>query len=384
MNRNQHDVIVVGASAAGAATALLLARGGLRTLVVAGVNPGAQPPPGHALMRGGVLQLSRWGLLERVVAAGTPAVKRTTLRYGDEVVVITFKPSAGVDALYAPRAEVLEPLLLRAAEEAGAEVRHDLSVTGLVTKQNRVGGVCVRASDDDMSVLQAPLVIGADGIESTIANHAGAAYSRSGRHFGAMAYGYWSGLPTDGFEWVFQADACSGFIPTNDDTVFVFASASPRRIGDGGVQVIHDIVDQGAPVLAARLKDAAEPLETRVWHGRRGFIRQSHGPGWALVGEAGYFQDPVSVHALTDALRDAELLGRAVLGSYGDHASVDAALGQYESTRDRLSVARFDVVDRIASHQWDGAEMANLQLQLSSAMANEVEVLTALASGGVT
>ena len=96
-------------------------------------------------MRGGVLQLSRWGLLERVVAAGTPAVKRTTLRYGDEVVVITFKPSNGVDALYAPRAEVLEPLLLRAAEEAGAEVRHDLSVTGLVTKQNRVGGVCVHA-----------------------------------------------------------------------------------------------------------------------------------------------------------------------------------------------------------------------------------------------
>ena len=194
-----------------------------------------------------------------------------------------------------------------------------------------------------MTVLQAPLVIGADGIESTIANYTGAAYSRSGQHLGAMAYGYWSDLPTDGFEWVYQADACSGFIPTNDDTVFVFASASRRRIGDGGAQVIHDIVDQGAPVLAARLKDATEPLETRVWHGQHGFIRQSHGPGWALVGEAGYFQDPVSVHTLTDALRDAELLGRAVLGSYGDDASVDAALEQYESTArptERRSIRR--------------------------------------------
>ena len=148
--------------------------------------------------------------------------------------------------------------------------------------------------------------------------------------------------------------------------------------------MIHDIVDQGAPELAARLQDATEPLETQVWRGQHGFIRQSHGPGWALVGEAGYFQDPVSVHGLTDALRDAELLARAVLDCSGGDASVDAALEHYESTRDRLSIARFDVVDRIASHQWDGAEMANLQLQLSSAMADEVEMLAALESGAVT
>ena len=161
----------------------------------------------------------------------------------------------------------------------------------------------------------------------------------------------------------------------------MFASATPERIGDGGVDVIREIVGEGAPDLAERLQDAAAPDETRLWSGHHGFIRRSRGPGWGLVGEAGSFQDPVSAHGLTDALRDAELLAHAVLDGRGDTASLDAALEQYEATRDRLSLPRFDVVDRIASHEWVGAEMAALQLQLSSAMANDVEVLAALEPG---
>src|SRR6185295_8193503 len=79
-----HDVIVVGARAAGAATAMLLARRGLRTLVLDQSARGSDTLSTHALMRGGVMQLSRWGLLDDIVAAGTPPVKRTTFRYGDD------------------------------------------------------------------------------------------------------------------------------------------------------------------------------------------------------------------------------------------------------------------------------------------------------------
>ena len=155
-------------------------------------------------------------------------------------------------------------------------------------------------------------------------------------------------------------------------------SESPTRIGDGGVDVIQEIVAEGAPSLARQLHDPPSPVDARTWMGHHGFIRRSHGPGWALAGAAGYYQDPISAHGLTDALRDAELLARAVSDGLGDDVSLDGALEEYESMRDRLSIQRFDVVDRIASHRWDGAEMARLQLQLSSAMANEVEVLAAL------
>ena len=59
-----YDVVVVGARAAGAATAYLLARHGLRVLLVDRSRYGTDTLSTHALMRGGVLQLTRWGLLD--------------------------------------------------------------------------------------------------------------------------------------------------------------------------------------------------------------------------------------------------------------------------------------------------------------------------------
>jgi len=55
----------------------------------------------HALMRGGVLRLSRWGLLQEVVEVGTPPVRRTVIRYGDAEEVIDIKARSGCDAVCA-------------------------------------------------------------------------------------------------------------------------------------------------------------------------------------------------------------------------------------------------------------------------------------------
>jgi flavin-dependent dehydrogenase len=51
----------------------------------------------------------------------------------------------------------------------------------------------------------------------------------------------------------------------------------------------------------------------RGFAGQVGFFRKCYGPGWALVGDAGYFKDPITAHGMTDALRDAELLARGVV-----------------------------------------------------------------------
>ena len=82
--------MVVGARVAGAATAHLLARFGLRVLLVDRGHRGTDTLSTHALMRGGVLQLLRWGLLDEIIAVGTPPVRRATFRYTDAIVRTPF------------------------------------------------------------------------------------------------------------------------------------------------------------------------------------------------------------------------------------------------------------------------------------------------------
>jgi len=141
----RYDTIVVGSRASGAATAMLLARRGQRVLVVDRSQFGADTLSTHALMRGAVLQLHRWGLLERIIAAGTPPIRRTTFDYGTDRVEIDVKPAHGVDALYAPRRTVLDPVLVDAAAHAGAEIRFGVSVHDVRRdRQGRVAGVTGR------------------------------------------------------------------------------------------------------------------------------------------------------------------------------------------------------------------------------------------------
>ena len=373
---SSYDVLIVGARAAGAATAMLLARRGLRVLVVDRARYGADTLSTHALMRGGVLQLSRWGLLDDVIAAGTPPIRRATFRYADDVVPITIKPSPGVDALYAPRRTILDPIIVDRAIAAGADVRFGVTITD-VTRDHHgtVTGIVGRTADARPFRARSRIVVGADGIRSTIAERVGAPNERTGTGTSAFTYGYWSGLETDGYEWNFRPDASSGAVPTNDDHVCVFAAATPRRIGRGGVDVLTRVVAESSPDLAARLAAAQAPAGTRTFRGRPGYMRRSWGPGWALVGDAGYFKDPLSAHGLTDALRDAELLANAVIATVLDGFDERDTLADYQARRDALSTALFYVVDVIASHRWTDTEIPSLLLQLNAAMADEVETL---------
>jgi 2-polyprenyl-6-methoxyphenol hydroxylase-like FAD-dependent oxidoreductase len=374
-----YDVVVVGARAAGAATAMLLARQGARVLLVDRTRYGADTLSTHALMRAGVLQLARWGLLDRVRAVGTPAVRRTTFRYAHAVVPISIKPAYGVDALYAPRRTVLDPILVDAAIEAGAETRFGYTVTGLLRHPSgAVAGVTGRDGRGEGWTARARLVVGADGLRSTIAQLVDAPYEKRGLATTAVTYGYWSELDTDGYEWNFHPHATSGVIPTNDGQACVYASALPADVGRGGMDVLRRIIAASEPQLAARLDAARAPEAVRTFTGWPGHIRRSWGPGWALVGDAGYFKDPISAHGLTDALRDAELLACRIMPVISGAAREDDTLAAYQADRDALSGTLFDVIELIASHTWTDDDIPDLLLRLSAAMSDEVEALAAL------
>jgi 2-polyprenyl-6-methoxyphenol hydroxylase-like FAD-dependent oxidoreductase len=378
-SRDHYDVIVVGARVAGAATAHVLARLGLDVLLVDRSRYGADTLSTHALMRAGVIQLSRWGLLDQIIAAGTPPVRRTTFRYGGEVIPVDVRPGAGVDALYAPRRTVLDPILVDAAVAAGAEACFGITVTDLARgRHDEVTGITAHAGTGDPFVVSARLVIGADGIRSTVAGLVRAREERAGTGRCSVTYGYFEGMELDGYEWNFRPGAASGVIPTNGGAANVFVLAPPDRVERGGDEVFHRLLADSEPELAARIAaaHAASPLRTFI--GRPGHVRRSWGSGWALVGDAGYFKDPVSAHGITDALRDAELVARAAVEVVAGGAAEREALAAYQAQRDELSSDLFDLVDTIAAHRWTDDEIGALLRGLNVAMAAEVEVVAAL------
>ena len=376
-----YDVVIVGARAAGAATALLLARAGLQVLLIDRARYGSDTMSTHALMRGGVLQLTRWGLLDAVIAAGTPPVRLTTFRYANDIVPVEILPSFGVDALYAPRRTVLDRLLVDAATQAGADTMFRSAVTGVCQDRHEmVHGVTGRTRDGNSFHCQARIVVGADGIRSSIAALVDTPMERVGESSNmAVTYGYWSGLETNGYEWSFRPRAASGFIPTNDGQTCVFASAPRERIGRGGLGPLTQAVGDSSPELAARLADGIPPAQFRTFRSQPGYLRRSWGRGWALVGDAGYFKDPITAHGLTDALRDAELLARAILDVFAG-ADDREALAGYQATRDALSADMFDVTEAIAGHRWTDAQISDLLIRLSKAMSADVSALAGLPS----
>jgi menaquinone-9 beta-reductase len=370
----RYDAVVVGARCAGASTGMLLAQRGLRVLVADSGRYGTDTLSTHALMRGAVLQLGRWGILEKIEAAGTPAVRSASFYYGDEAIHVPVKPADGIEALYAPRRTLLDGLLVDAARAAGAEVLHETRLIELMrSPEGRVRGVVVLNSRGERQEIGAGVVIGADGLKSTVARLVEAEPRHFGRHSGTVIFAYWSGLGIEGYHWHFCLGTAAGAIPTDGGLTCVFAGVPERRFREefgGDVAAgYHRLLDECAPGLGMALKQGRREGNFRGFAGRLGYIRQCAGKGWALVGDAGYFRDPIIAHGITDAFRDAVLLSRAVA------EGTDTALAEYECGRDELSLNFFRTSDEIASFNWTFEELKEKHLALHKEMKREVEVL---------
>jgi 2-polyprenyl-6-methoxyphenol hydroxylase-like FAD-dependent oxidoreductase len=263
---------------------------------------------------------------------------------------------------------------------AGVTFRFGVGVRDVVRDVNgEVAGIVLTDHRTGSRTEMAELVIGADGARSTVAQLVRSPLERNGSHASAILYGYWSDFPSDGYEWFYHPQLTAGTIPTNDGLTCVFVGGPPARVAA--------VVRSGSPGAAFGRLGAAAGLGERlasasavgsVRHVRGlqpGFLRTAAGNGWALVGDAGHWLDPMSTHGMTAALRDAELLARAVVSSGGARADRRLALAEYQAERDRLSLPMMGVTDEIASYGWDLGRIRVLLRQLASAMTVEVEAL---------
>src|SRR4051794_36585110 len=129
-----YDAIVVGARCAGAPTAMLLARQGYRVLVVDRAHFPSDTVSTHLVHAPGIAALTRWGLLDDVVATGCPAIGTYALDFGPITIAGTPRPDDGISVGYAPRRTVLDKILVDAAARAGAEVREGFAVDDLIVE----------------------------------------------------------------------------------------------------------------------------------------------------------------------------------------------------------------------------------------------------------
>jgi flavin-dependent dehydrogenase len=371
-----HDVVVVGARCAGAATAMLLARQGHDVAVVDRASFPSDTLSTHAIARGGIVQLQRWGLLDEVVASGAPKIRQASFHLPDGTTVTrAIKERAGVDHLLAPRRIVLDAILVEAAEAAGAQVRTGFTVSDVLTDgSGRVTGVTGCDATGAPRELRARVVVGADGMRSRVARAVGARMLDERPAAGAAHYTFVAGLDAEGFEYHLSDGAFAGVFPTHGGEANVWL-CTPAR--DGGItgadreEAFVSWVERVSPSLAARVRRAEVTAPVRGIVGMPNHVRQPAGPGWALVGDAGYHRDAITGHGITDAFRDAELLAFHLDRALRRETDEASALAAYGDERDRALAPVFELTNQLVRFP-PPERLAELQVELSRCIDDEV------------
>jgi flavin-dependent dehydrogenase len=380
-NRSRHDVVVVGGRVAGSATAMLLARLGHDVVVVDQASFPSDTVSTHSIARSGVVQLRRWGLLDEVLGSGAPAIREVTFNAVGESITRTIKEKAGVDLLVAPRRYVLDTILATAAERAGADVRPGVTVTGVERDgRGRVVGVSGHDRAGARIELGARHVIGADGLGSRVAGLVGAAVNEARPAGGAAQYAYYAGSRWAGIEFFVAERSFAGVFPTHDGQACIWvcnpsadAKAVRRRSGSR-VEAFGELLERSAPQLAERLREARRTSPVQGMLRQPNQVRQAFGPGWALVGDAGYYRDAITAYGISDAFRDAELLADALDRTLGGDTEESTALAAYQHQRDRAFREVFEITCRLAAYP-PVPTFIELQKQLSSAIDKEAAAL---------
>jgi 2-polyprenyl-6-methoxyphenol hydroxylase-like FAD-dependent oxidoreductase len=363
-----HDVLIVGARCAGAALALGLARAGLKVRIIDRARFPSDTMSGHYIHPAGVAALRRLGLYERLVATGAPAQRRITVDFGPVALSGTPAPAPdGTTEAFAPRRHVFDTMLAAAAVEAGAELWEGTSLIAPLVEDGRVTGARVARPGGGEETIRARLVVGADGKRSRLARAVGAeAYSVSPAT-ACTYYAYWSGFAAGETRLFVRPGRFLVVAPTNDGMTFL-AVAWPHSAFHAvraDIAGAYRAAAAEVPWIAERLAGARQEERFVGTGDLDGFLRVPHGPGWALVGDAGYHKDPITAQGMTDALLHAEMLAEAVVAGLSGAMPLDAALEGYRRRRDELAGPMYALTCDLARLAPPTPEMAGLVTALA-------------------
>lgn len=346
-----YDAIVVGARCAGSPTAMLLARKGYRVLLVDRATFPSDTISTHLIHPPGVAALKRWNLLERVHRTGCPPIESYSFDFGPFTIAGALRPADGMSHGLCPRRIVLDAVLVEAAVEAGAELYDGFVVDEILTEHDRVTGIRGRRKGGPAVSQRARVVIGADGLHSLVAHAVQAPRYHERPTISVGYYAYWSGLPTDRFEAYLRPRRGFAIGPTNDGLTMGVVNwphsefASNRGDIEGHCLKAFAL----APSLSERMGRARRVSRFVGTGDLPNFFRQPYGPGWALVGDAGYHKDPMTAQGISDAFRGAEALAHALDDVFAGKLSFDDAMARYQRVRDETAMPMFELTCQFAN-----------------------------------
>ncbi|WP_431445467.1 NAD(P)/FAD-dependent oxidoreductase [Aeromicrobium sp.] len=325
---HEYDVVIVGARCAGSPLATMLAQAGLEVCIVDQARFPSDTLSTHLVQSHGVAILERLGIRDTLLDLGAVEIDHISL-INDDVRIDGEAEPGDLPALCVRRV-TLDDVLVKAAEAAGAEVRTSTRVTGMLRDDGRMVGV-----ETGDGPIRARLVVGADGMRSSVAEWVGAREYHvvpGGRMF---AVAYFDGV----------SDSAGHLrIGRVGDNAFIAAPADGLYMAGVGISISESQTfmadrdgsfDRGLrawPELADLVAGSTRVGPIRMiteWHS---FFREAAGPGWALVGDAGHFKDFTPGQGISDALRQVDHLAPAIVaGLAGD---LDADLRHWWSWRD--------------------------------------------------
>ena len=360
---SDYDVIVVGARVAGAPTAMLLARLGYRVLLVDRATFPSDTVSTHLIHPPGMAALARWGLAESVIATGPPPVTTYRLDLGPFAIAGNPRGLPTAPRSYAPRRLAIDQILVDAAGAAGADVRPGFAVTELVVEDGVVRGIRGRSRGDGTAVTdRATLVVGADGVRSFVAEAVGAEVYHDAPTLSVLYYAYWSGLPFHGdFNLYSRGQRGLGVISTSDGLTVVAAAWPMEEFEANRRDLLGNYrkTFEADPELDAYLR--AGRLESKIFGATMPNVyRRSFGPGWALVGDAGYVKDATTAQGMSDAFIDAESLTAAIDDVFNGPRPFEAAMADHQQARDERTRPMFGFTGLLAGFDPPSEEDAAL------------------------
>ena len=334
----------------------------------------------HFIWQPGVANLKKWGLLDAVRDSNCPPVTRMKFDVGPLALFGSPPAADGTTEALAPRRQVLDKILVDAAEAAGAEVREGFSVNEVVTDVGRVTGV--KGSGSSGAVEEsARMVIGADGKHSTVAKAVRAPVYNERPILMFAYFSYWSGVNLEELE-LYPRDQCAALaFPTNDGLVGVIAAGAIAGFSEFRTDIegnFFKTLDQ-APDLASRVREGKREERFQGTADLSNFFRKPFGPGWALVGDAGYNKDPTTAQGISDAFRDAELLSEAIDEGFSGRQPLEEALAGYEGQRNEASMPMYEFTCQMAALQPPPPEMQQLLGALAGNQAETDQFLGVIA-----